>query len=265
MVLNLPGIPKFKRIKGLFTHSERYQQGIGTDGERPAIEEIIVDVAGGGDFSNIQEAIDSLPAAGGAIKLRQGTYNITSKITITAGNVSIRGTGNATIIQTTASDPFIQITGSNVILEYIKFVGNQSSNQKIDISSGSNVTIRNCWIFQSQIGIQTEAGVGIIENNLIEDCSGNGISLGGTIVASDNNFVKANEIKDCGQSGIRMTNTDRSIVTGNYSHDNGIYGIDNSNGLNTNNIITNNVVINNTTSQINDGGVGTIVANNQVT
>jgi Right handed beta helix region len=53
----------------------------------------VVDIKGAGDFTSLQPAIDALPAAGGKIFVKAGTYPITSTITITGSNVQIQGEG----------------------------------------------------------------------------------------------------------------------------------------------------------------------------
>lgn len=51
-----------------------------------------------GPCARIQNAITSLPAAGGAIVLSAGVYTCTSPIVIDRHNVSLRGEGPATLI-----------------------------------------------------------------------------------------------------------------------------------------------------------------------
>ena len=53
---------------------------------------------GTGDFTDIQSAIDDLPSGGGVVYIREGTYTISSTISITKSNVTIKGAGNSTII-----------------------------------------------------------------------------------------------------------------------------------------------------------------------
>ncbi|MBV9390689.1 MAG: right-handed parallel beta-helix repeat-containing protein, partial [Verrucomicrobia bacterium] len=53
----------------------------------------VVDIAGTGDFTNLQPAINALPASGGKIFVKAGVYPITSTITITSSNVQIQGEG----------------------------------------------------------------------------------------------------------------------------------------------------------------------------
>jgi hypothetical protein len=43
----------------------------------------VVDIAGAGDFTSLQPAINALPANGGKIFVKAGVYPLTSTITIT--------------------------------------------------------------------------------------------------------------------------------------------------------------------------------------
>src|SRR5690606_21830940 len=54
---------------------------------------------GTNDQVEINNAINALPASGGEIVILDGTYNITARINVNKNNVSIRGSGNATILK----------------------------------------------------------------------------------------------------------------------------------------------------------------------
>jgi len=53
----------------------------------------VVATDGTGDFTDIQSAIDDLPSGGGVVYVKEGTYAITSAITITSSNVGLIGAG----------------------------------------------------------------------------------------------------------------------------------------------------------------------------
>jgi hypothetical protein len=53
----------------------------------------IVDIAGNGDFTDLQSAIDALPAIGGKVFVKAGTYPLSGTIRITTSNVQIQGEG----------------------------------------------------------------------------------------------------------------------------------------------------------------------------
>ena len=54
---------------------------------------------GTNDQEEIIQALNDLPATGGEVVILDGTYNITASINIPKDNVSIRGSGNATILK----------------------------------------------------------------------------------------------------------------------------------------------------------------------
>jgi len=54
---------------------------------------------GNDDQVQIQQAIDSLPSEGGMIELLGGVFNFSDDLEITKSNVTIRGTGNSTILK----------------------------------------------------------------------------------------------------------------------------------------------------------------------
>jgi hypothetical protein len=54
---------------------------------------LVVDINGQGDYTDLQDAIDHLPATGGKIFVKAGVYPITSTITIKTSNIQIQGEG----------------------------------------------------------------------------------------------------------------------------------------------------------------------------
>lgn len=69
--------------------------GDGGGGGPSSVTLVVSPTAGEGDYTTIQAAIDALPAAGGTIALREGTYSLTSTITLPNKDVTIRGCGNS--------------------------------------------------------------------------------------------------------------------------------------------------------------------------
>jgi Right handed beta helix region/Pectinesterase len=72
-----------------------------------------------GDFTNLQDAINSLPAGGGKIFVKAGVYTITSTIQITISNVQIQGEGMGITVfmgdsSMTANTPALDIYNSAV-------------------------------------------------------------------------------------------------------------------------------------------------------
>lgn len=85
----------------------------------------IINVADyGSDGAAIQAAIDALPTEGGMVLIPEGTYNITTSISITKNNVTIVGAGTGTILNVTAQDTIgISITADDIIIRNIKLSG----------------------------------------------------------------------------------------------------------------------------------------------
>jgi len=63
----------------------------------------VVATDGTGDFTDIQSAIDDLPSTGGVVYIKEGTYDISTGLTITTANVALIGAGKASQIHTTGS------------------------------------------------------------------------------------------------------------------------------------------------------------------
>jgi pectin methylesterase-like acyl-CoA thioesterase len=53
----------------------------------------VVDIKGNEDFTDVQTAIDALPAIGGKIFVKAGVYTLNDAIRITTSNVQIQGEG----------------------------------------------------------------------------------------------------------------------------------------------------------------------------
>lgn len=70
-----------------------------------------------GDYTDIQSALNALPADGGLIFVREGTYNITTSILMPSKNVRIIGCGGAAIFGGGGASTIIDI-GANVIAAF---------------------------------------------------------------------------------------------------------------------------------------------------
>jgi hypothetical protein len=53
----------------------------------------VVDIRGSGDFTDVQPAIDALPATGGKIFVKAGVYSLNDTVRITTNNVQLQGEG----------------------------------------------------------------------------------------------------------------------------------------------------------------------------
>lgn len=175
---------------------------------------VLVAADGSGEYTDIQSGINALPAAGGVVYIKDGTYTISSTITIPS-NVEIVGSGWNTIVKLAAA--------ANVD------VFNNS-----DLTGGnSNIVIRDLAIDGNKAN-QTTAGYGIylknvtnslVSNVYVHDCYFDGIrfdtSAVGTTCSSviENCYAKSN-----GTKGISVRYLDYFLITGCISESNGDQG-----------------------------------------
>ena len=106
----------------------------------------VVATDGSGDFTDIQDAIDDLPASGGAIWIKEGTYTLTNLLTISS-NTTLIGGGNATIIKTAVA---LQVgislaSKSNILIKDLQLYLLAAANTTgvINIDDLNNVTFYN--------------------------------------------------------------------------------------------------------------------------
>ena len=159
----------------------------------------VVAADGSGDFTSIQAAIDNLPAGGGMVYIKEGTYTITSSIRVPS-KVALVGSGNATVIKVGADVDAITnknpAGGDNdILIADIRIDGDRLSRTAgasgIYFENVRHSRIRNLWIADAN-------GCGInfanCDNNIITDtiCDANrdeGIILQ---VGSDSNIITNN-------------------------------------------------------------------------
>lgn len=229
-----------------------------------SVATVIVAADGSGDYLTIQEGIDALPAGGGSVYVKEGAYTITAAIDIISNNVAVTGAGASTIVQTTAADYLADILGNNVIIERMKFVGDRTSPQCIYVRTGDNVTIRDCYIYQTDIGILCHVGTVMILNNWIVDVGDNGIELGTPVFSSGSNFILGNKINGCDNHGINLLKSSSNIIEANNIRNNGAWGINAGASATYNNFVGNNL-FNNTTGDLNIVGANNQTAHNVTT
>ena len=172
---------------------------------------IIVAADGTGDVTDIQTGIDLLPAGGGVVYIREGTYTITAAITIPNDNISLMGSGKSTKIQTTSDVAIFSATDkAGITFEsfylYGAGIGN-AANYGIDILRCDDNRIEGLWIENcgaSGIRIHgTGGGAATCQRTFVSDCwiydnFGHGIENGGF---SNNSIVHSCGIyrnKGCG-------------------------------------------------------------------
>ena len=261
----------------------------------------VVAIDGSGDFTDIQSAIDSLPAGGGVVYIKEGTDTITSTISITSDGIALIGAGYSSKIFVVNGANIDAITVEDadfIIIDSIQIDGNRANQSNSDVgirlgSTGKIVTkstIRNCWIHDidgNGIVFFTGSSGVTISDNFIWDCTGVALDI-----FSDNHIIINNSISDCDNSvagmviltncdhniianniitgavehGIQLdapTGTcDRNLIVGNQIFANGGFGVDIVEAACNKNVIHGNVIFNNTDGAIDDSGTSTIDSDN---
>ncbi len=159
---------------------------------------IVVASDGSGDYLTIQEGIDALPATGGIVHIKTGTYTITTDIIINVDDTTLEGDFHGTVIQTTTAD-----------ISLIKVNGND------------RIVIKDLFLYGGGAG-KNNAGIewltaheGRIENCYIQNCEGMGIYM----ECSDANLINNNVVRDCWNWAVLMLECDDNIFTNNFIYD----------------------------------------------
>ena len=282
-------LPRMRGWARKFSSFLRFQQ------YRPdevSVSTVIVALDGTGDFDDIQAAIDSLPDTGGRIQLKDGTYTLTSTITINKSNVRIIGSGKSTIIETAADIiMFFANTQTDISISYMLIKGTNNvadvNNAGILFVTCNRMLVENCWIENTgRNGIHATFSCTntIIRNNRCDNNHDGILLLGGNCIAENNyvtnarsngflvqlvahgSIIKGNKIDSSVGYGIDLNSTgatasDNCCIEGNTITNNGAYGI----RINTDsesNVITGNVIKNNAFGTIEDLGNNTQIGHN---
>lgn len=203
-----------------------------------SVATIIVAADGTGDTTDIQTGINLLPATGGCVYIKEGTYLITAQITIPNNNIAITGCGRSTIIQTNNAITMISATSRlGILVEKLYFYGSALiGNNGISFNLVDDSMINECWIENcGRNGINyTSCNNSTVINNRITTCQTGMLFGGGTT-----NIIMANRVTSCSVHGIRLDpETNEMIIVGNVSSTNvrdGISLVTCSNSLIVNN------------------------------
>jgi len=247
---------------------------------KASVATVIVSTTGDGDYNcdgtadevEIQAAIDSLPAGGGVVSMREGTYNIDASIAIDDDNVALIGTGFGTIIFLSAnSDTDVIVIGDaigtpheGIIIQNLQIDGNRA-NQTGGVNdalilvylNATRIFIDHCYIhdgFEHGIYLLNASNETIISNSFIisNGDSGIGTSLCRGVIIS-NNYVSDNL-----GTGMFISDCRNILMEGNHVGNNN-RGIDIAGiGLPRDNSVIGNTIINNT-----GDGVWVSAANNR--
>ena len=243
---------------------------------KTSVATIVVAADGSGDYTDIQKGIDALPSGGGVVYIREGTYTVTSTITITISNVSLIGAGYSTFIDCSNIKLFDLSSVDHLTFEGIrfKFPTSGTATNHITLGNCDSCRLTNCWL---EGGTNSQLVIGDSSKTQITNCEfsdgGAQASIFITTVSSElcsEIIIAHNIIRDCSSDGIFMnpiaTSTIKNnIIVGNLIYDNGDYGIDSSiggSGTLERCIVTNNYVRGNTTGQIRLEGTNHVNTNN---
>jgi parallel beta-helix repeat protein len=165
---------------------------------------------GANDDATIESAFAALPTAGGTVKLSEGTFTFGSSLDILKSNVSLEGSGPGTKIGGSIGTSYIKVGNGATALSNIKI-----SNLRID---GTSQAAGHGIYFYGASGYLITSSV--IENCWVKNCSESGIRLS----YSNNNIITGNNFQS-NSSGIYLYYSNNNTVTGNNCQSNGSYGI----------------------------------------
>lgn len=160
---------------------------------------VVVAADGTGNFLTIQEGIDALPATGGVVYIKEGTYTLAVKININKNNVSIIGAGHSTII--TNSLNTVNLIDVGVGVNYFTIEGvflNPAfalggAGTVIEFSgAATRARVSGCWLDNWEPRGISFAGAGegiILENNVFENVIGAGPNY--AILVNNTSYIYA--------------------------------------------------------------------------
>ena len=208
------------------------------------IATILVAADGSGDYTDIQSGINALPATGGIVYIKEGSYNIIAQIDLNIANITLMGAGRATIIQDTVNVTILSATAANsadnCIIQDLKIIGVGGAGQYGIYLETDNCIVKNCWIQDVARGIYSDGG----ENNIIDGNYMTNCQSGVFFAAGESGLFTSNVMDSCGE-GISIVTTPKCIAKGNICK-NGDFGIVTSSEYNS---VVGNICIDNT----NDG------------
>ncbi len=196
---------------------------------KKSVATVVVATDGSGDYNTdgtdddiqIQAAIDSLPATGGCIYMKEGDYTLTNDIVITVDNIAIMGCGRSTRIQyNNAVGTAFDVNNCNgVIIENLLITipaPGDSLQRGVYFNTVTRSTIRGCWfednIFLNSYSVDliNSTDCFILNNYMIT--SYRSISLNSS---SHRNIIVGNNLNAVGDRGIILSG-DNNKVIGNY-------------------------------------------------
>jgi len=177
---------------------------------------VIVAADGSGDTTDIQTGINMLPAGGGVVYVKEGTYVLTVALNLSS-NMSLIGAGTSTVINHALAEGGFHTFSSNIIIDSLKVEVTAANCHDIKLSGDSHIKLMNC------------------------EFNGGGFNGAGVFLANCSNITISNNyfVNGIG-AGIAIENANGNIITGNIidNINTGIkYWINNNDNIISNNII----------------------------
>lgn len=185
----------------------------------------LVDHSGSTAATEIQYAIDNLPAGGGRIHIKSGTYSISAGLTIGDDGIIIEGDGKDTVLQFDGStvSPLFSMTGTVsdlrtfVSFRDFKAYSSSCSGTAFDMEFGAVSTIENVWIENANVGIDLTGTCyyNKIENVRIFPVGTDNIGIAIRNGANENTIIRVRIQPDSNSTGIKID-----------AHGCGLYSVD---------------------------------------
>ena len=237
---------------------------------KKVVPALIVSADGTGDYTDIQSAIDALPAAGGAIIIKDGTYTVSTPIIIDSANIMITGSGYNTIVTIGSTNNYVfnLTSGTRFELRNMRIVGTTAvplSAEAIRLQGCSDGLIDRCWLTATKSMIFSSGGAVshvTISNNFIYNCSTYAIVF--SVTGTDNNLIVNNHVDTVDDYDAVLISGDcnNNVITGNVITNANRYGIYISTATADKNIVINNIITGSGTQAIRDEGTDTMIAHN---
>jgi len=202
-------------------------------------KEIVVDQAGNGDYTTINDALANAPE-GAIISIKAGEY---SEIINIRKRVSLIGEDEEYAIINPISKKnkyAVRLGAPGIVVQKLSITNGAPGLYSCGVRvSASNTEIRNCRFFDNPVGIAVLTSGNIIADCTFYRCTDEGIVLVGSgSLECDNNRIE-NCIFYDNCDGIELQYSSNNVITNCEFYDNTHTGIDAIASSNDNNIISN--------------------------
>lgn len=226
-----------------------------------------------GDTDSIQEGINLLPADGGVVYIKEGTYNLTTHISFPVqDNISLIGSGKSTEIVVPAGDTGMALGSNNGILIkdlYLHGSGG-ATGHGIQMTNSTDCRIIGCWIEGFGLnGIIHPRGSNLLVDGCFIFSNSVGILLDVTAGDVDRAIITNNAIYSNGSDGIKLstavgTTCNYVVINGNNIYSNTGFGVNIADNRCDRNLMVGNIIYTNTGGEIQDNGTNTTNSGNLV-